>query len=74
MSSNPYFFLPFYLPALMVSIRARLNLAYLMQCMRAFIHLSYMHRARRIILTASVLQFQIEYMNQLVASHMPYLG
>ena len=72
MHSNPHFFLPFYLPA----YDGRLGHVYfsIPYAMHACIHVFVdMHRARYIMQTASVFQFQIEYVI-VVAFHMPCLG
>ena len=68
---QPHVFLPFIYLLMMVRLRhVLISIQY--DSMFAFIHLSCMHRARRIILTALVSQFQVEYM-LVVAFHMPSL-
>ena len=68
---QPHVFLPFNYPLMMVRLgHVSINIQY--DSMFAFIHLSCMHRARRIIQTAFVSQFQVEYM-LVIAFHMPSL-
>ena len=76
MSSNPHFFLPFYLPAYdgrLGHFFFDISIPYAVHvCIHAFVlhTLGSVHHTNRI----RIFKFQIEYMNQLVASHKPYLG
>ena len=65
---QPHVFLPFIYQLSMVRLgHVLISIPY--ACMFASIHLYCMHRARRIILTAFVFQFQIAYV-LVVAFHM----
>ena len=72
MSSNPHFFLPFYLPAYDGRLgHIYFSIPYAMHaCIHAFVDI---HQARHIMLTALVFQFQVEYL-LVAAFHMPSLG
>ena len=68
---QPHVFLPYIYQLMMVRIgHASISIQY--DSMFAFIHLSSMHRALRIILTALVFQFRVEYL-LVVTFHMPSL-
>ena len=65
---QPHVFLPFIYQLMMVRLgHVSINIQH--DSMLAFIHLFCMHRARRIILTAFVFQFQIEYVLALASSY-----
>ena len=68
---QPHVFLPFIYQLMMVRL-GHVSISIQYDSMFAFIHLSCMHPAQRIILTAFVFQFQVEYL-LVVAFHMPSL-
>ena len=71
MSSTPTSIFPFIYPLLVVRF-GHISISIQYDSMFAFFHLSCMHRARRIILTAFVFQFQIEYVLAVTSSYAMY--